>query len=234
MYSRGVYRFTMRRALLTSLWTLLLLLATNMLWSACAALEIGAPRYDDRKRAGCTFLKSTDSLSVEEFASATQTILKIRMVESDSIDPAMIKEAYPLEFGEVAPGWAQRRIMRWRRPDGTIEEMDWTFHAVGWPFRLLWKGFESTRTEGWRVPRSAIVLQKSDDEYDTLEFPLRPILAGQLFYAAFWLSVLIGVPALRRAHRRRCGRCIQCGYDLRGADHAACPECGEGSKGIPT
>ena len=30
----------------------------------------------------------------------------------------------------------------------------------------------------------------------------------------------------RRYIRRRKGLCLQCGYDLRGADHEACPECG--------
>ena len=35
-----------------------------------------------------------------------------------------------------------------------------------------------------------------------------------------------GEVALRRHIRRKRGLCVSCGYDLRHADHAACPECG--------
>jgi len=76
--------------------------------------------------------------------------------------------------------------------------------------------------------------------------PLRPILPGflvnTLFYAATWFCIFFGVAALRRAIRRGRGRCVKCGYDLRGqrtSDEATerrsdggvrigCPECGWG------
>ncbi len=64
--------------------------------------------------------------------------------------------------------------------------------------------------------------------------PLRPIWPGfafnTLFYAAL-LWLLIPVPfALRRHIRRKRGLCVACGYDLRHANHDACPECGAGPK----
>jgi hypothetical protein len=31
----------------------------------------------------------------------------------------------------------------------------------------------------------------------------------------------------RLRHRRAAGQCLACGYDLRGAEHECCPECGE-------
>jgi len=43
------------------------------------------------------------------------------------------------------------------------------------------------------------------------------------------LVVLVATPTLwlwRCDRRRRPGLCIKCGYDLRGADHKVCPECG--------
>jgi len=62
--------------------------------------------------------------------------------------------------------------------------------------------------------------------------PLRPIWPGfllnTLLYAAI-CGLLFAAPlAARRGHRRRRGRCIRCGCDLRDRpdDAAACPECG--------
>ncbi len=60
--------------------------------------------------------------------------------------------------------------------------------------------------------------------------PLRPIWPGfginTLFYAAILWPVILGPFALRRHFRRKRGLCVSCGYDLRHADHEACPECG--------
>ncbi len=65
-------------------------------------------------------------------------------------------------------------------------------------------------------------------------FPLRPILPGllinTLFYAVLWFAILFGFSTSRRTIRRARGRCLKCGYDLRGTSEAAegCPECGWG------
>ncbi len=60
--------------------------------------------------------------------------------------------------------------------------------------------------------------------------PLRPIwpdfAINTLFYAAILWLVIPGPFALRRFARRRRGLCVACGYDLRHADHNACPDCG--------
>ncbi len=60
--------------------------------------------------------------------------------------------------------------------------------------------------------------------------PLRPMWPGfainTLFYAAILWLVIPGPFALRRLIRRRRGLCAACGYDLRHAEHEACPECG--------
>jgi len=60
--------------------------------------------------------------------------------------------------------------------------------------------------------------------------PVRPILPGfivnTLFYAAIWFGVLFVPGIAKRAIRRKRGRCVKCGYDLRGDVAAGCPECG--------
>ena len=59
--------------------------------------------------------------------------------------------------------------------------------------------------------------------------PLRPIWPGfainTVFYAAIlWLP--FAPFQLRRFLRVNRGRCIKCGYDLRGTAHMICSECG--------
>ncbi len=66
--------------------------------------------------------------------------------------------------------------------------------------------------------------------------PIRPIWPGfainTVFYAAIlwllWLSPFV----VRRVIRRKRGHCINCGYDLRGAEHEVCPECGASTKRV--
>ena len=60
--------------------------------------------------------------------------------------------------------------------------------------------------------------------------PLHPIWPGfainTVFYAALLWIVTLGPGTARWIIRRKQRRCINCGYDLRHADHNACPECG--------
>ena len=67
----------------------------------------------------------------------------------------------------------------------------------------------------------------------TRPIPLSPLFPGfalnSLFYAALLWIGFMGLSKTRSLHRRRRGRCAQCGYDLRGGEHERCPECGAGS-----
>ncbi len=62
--------------------------------------------------------------------------------------------------------------------------------------------------------------------------PLRPIWPGftvnTIFYAAILWLLTLGPFTARRIIRRKRGRCIKCGYDLRGTSGGGggCPECG--------
>ena len=68
------------------------------------------------------------------------------------------------------------------------------------------------------------------DERGLRAIPLRIVWLGFVFntiiYAVFlWLLTLAPFTA-RRMIRRKRGRCIKCGYDLRNVEHEKCPECG--------
>jgi hypothetical protein len=61
--------------------------------------------------------------------------------------------------------------------------------------------------------------------------PYRPVWIGFaldtiVYAAALWCLFLLLPGRWRRRRRAKRGWCIACGYDLRGHDHAACPECG--------
>jgi hypothetical protein len=101
--------------------------------------------------------------------------------------------------------------------------------VVGWPFSSL-RGWWASLPDG--SIRSDALWGKGLPEIKDrpLLFPLRPVWPGfavnALFYAAI-LWLLWSAPfAARRLVRRRRGRCIACGYDLRASAHDACPECG--------
>lgn len=54
-----------------------------------------------------------------------------------------------------------------------------------------------------------------------------------LYATVVWL-IFGGLSLVRRILRRRRGLCLRCGYDLRGAAHSRCPECGDEVAGSPT
>jgi len=67
--------------------------------------------------------------------------------------------------------------------------------------------------------------------------PLYPIWSGFLvntiFYAVILWLLIPGPFVLRRFTRRKRGLCENCAYDLRGAEHDACPECGTKCNPLP-
>ena len=106
---------------------------------------------------------------------------------------------------------------------------------TGWPLRSL-SGerivpYESVR--GWKngqVWKREFISAVASPATPLTVRPLRPqpfgFLVNSLLYAAaIWLLV-VGPRDVRRWLRKRRGHCINCGYDLRGAEHEVCPECG--------
>ncbi len=82
-------------------------------------------------------------------------------------------------------------------------------------------------TEGGRREIERHRMKALNDRPHVPLWPLWPGFAiNTAFYAVLvwmlWLSPIV----VRRVIRRKRGHCIKCGYDLRGAEHEACPECG--------
>ena len=134
----------------------------------------------------------------------------------------------------VLPAWSRAGVRIDR--DGIPRRGSLVEDAWGWPMKAMYARFEADRLglirpeavswgvhcgsygpaiEEWLIPRVV---------------PVGPIWPGfavnTVIYALpLWLLALCPV-ALRRRIRRKRGRCIKCGYDLRGDLAAGCPECG--------
>ena len=153
-------------------------------------------------------------------------------------------------------GWLVRRFIgrriHWNPTTDQPERREVFFvdiYEVGWPSRCLqwesWREFEVNfpqgttvnRNEGHPVPswwRSGITVSAQRFGFGSQSWkalPIHPIYFGfvvnTIVYAVLVWSVTLGPFTVRRAIRRKRGRCIKCGYDLRGTSGGgACPECG--------
>ena len=111
-------------------------------------------------------------------------------------------------------------------------------YEAGWPSygmagRTLWE-------DGQGRYEFALLLPSwiRDRTGRLLEFlPLGPIWPGfainTIFYAAIVWMLWSSPFAARRMIRHKRGRCIKCGYDLRGDFSAGCPECGWRREDVP-
>ncbi len=102
---------------------------------------------------------------------------------------------------------------------------------AGWPCHALQsETWNDGATRVWSRWRISVPINRSGLGPRTCtRLPGRPVWPGfpvnTIFYAALlWLP--FAPFALRRLIRRRRGLCPACAYDLRHAEHEACPECG--------
>ncbi len=123
-------------------------------------------------------------------------------------------------------------------PPGTVLGWGMTVFQAGWPCRTLESKHVQVNVTGGRfaldfkpavtLPANLNFLKVNEARYRTL--PLRPTWPGfainTIFYAAILCLLTLGPFTARRMIRRKRGLCTKCGYDLRGAEHDACPECG--------
>jgi hypothetical protein len=114
------------------------------------------------------------------------------------------------------------------------------FYSVGTPSRSLSLVIWSHSRDWARNHGHPAVINKPPEEMQAWSVagrlvPLRPLWPGfavnTLFYAAV-LWFIFAIPGgVKRLRRRAKGWCIHCGYDLRGASHDRCPECGKAVHG---
>ncbi len=117
--------------------------------------------------------------------------------------------------------FSSRSNVYYQYADGTTEVVHEPTEVVhGWPLLAL--------TSEWLVERG---WEDTAIRYGDEVLPLAPIWPGfvinTLFYAAILWLLTLGPFTARRLIRRKRGRCIKCGYDLRGTEHEVCPECGQ-------
>ena len=98
--------------------------------------------------------------------------------------------------------------------------------AYGYPFRSL--SFVHLYTGDGRDDMIGIPLVNGDT---TRYLPAHVIWTGTALntavYGASFFALIMVRLTMYRVIRHLRGRCRSCGYDLRGADHEACPECGK-------
>lgn len=127
------------------------------------------------------------------------------------------------------PGWAAHPPARFS--DGFVPPrgIDATTEATGIPWRCAKSVILGGPQDGYfAYQRNGVLEWQGKGLY--LGLPVFPIWPGLLGNIAVWSAaafILLWSPsAIRRARRRRGGRCEACGYVLMGLREGRCPECG--------
>ncbi len=108
--------------------------------------------------------------------------------------------------------------------------------AHGWPCLVTWS--QGMLRYSSMSSRPLVILRHGSWEIPFIRpangvrpsvgfFPIwHGVIVNTIFYGAILWLLTLGPFTARRMIRRKRGWCINCGYDLRGAEHKVCPECG--------
>jgi len=137
-------------------------------------------------------------------------------------------------WDDTLPGWEQvpirtRADVPWWSSSiaGSQDYVSRYQFAAGWPFAACRSYGHWYFQEGNQISL-AVKLRRTNG---TIVLPYGPIwpglLANTAIYGSAWWALLFGPGMFIRWRRRRAGRCVKCGYDLRGLSPGSeCPECG--------
>jgi hypothetical protein len=150
--------------------------------------------------------------------------------ELRSVSPADSWRAPPAY--EAVPSWSRLGPAR----SGAHRMVD-AEEAAGWPLKSMWAAVVESRGQGWITLSSTAIhfagwtTPMADGTVHSQRLlPLLPIWRGfainTFLYSAILALLFYPPRVIRRAIRARRGLCTSCGYDLRGAAHERCPECG--------
>ncbi len=139
-------------------------------------------------------------------------------------------------WDEREPPWWSRSLQK-AVPEHTRFQRQtvWDCEVVaGWPVVCTRCDFTAERVRGQivlhitRGVESDRVLPNAVPRIYPIDPIWRGLLANSAVFGSAWF-ILLGVPTMIvRVRRRRAGRCLHCGYDLRATTGDKCPECGRG------
>jgi hypothetical protein len=162
-----------------------------------------------------------------EFPEAGATLWIVDLFRFTDTEPSagdLLDGTIPADIGPL--------LMRWSRGTANFPQPPThvRVYAFGWPAYSLACG---TPDRFDSPPEWFGLLEMPFEPFwlrlDGLPIHVMPrgFAIDTVLAAALWSLVLFGVPAARRRHRRRRGRCASCGYDLRSLTAGTtCPECG--------
>ena len=148
-----------------------------------------------------------------------------RLPDFPGFSGAATGRRFPAEFlRHTSAGWPLLSLDGEEWIESYEPRWEWMKDGSGWntePYETKWVRYVEIPVD--TMGAGIMPLPRS--------IPFRPVWPGFAINTVFYASILwlltLGPVTARRMIRRKRGRCIQCGYDLRGhSEGDACPECG--------
>ena len=167
---------------------------------------------------------------------ASSVFLELRLVDAARLWSEIAPSDWPTWDADETDArtersWGQSVDVVWSTASGGPHVV--VSYRQGFPVRglrglLLWDSSGPRAVNAIYFDWSQV--DPSSGRYSVLGYsPLWPgFVVNTVFYAAILWLLTLGPFTLRRLIRHKRGLCIKCGYDLRGAEHEVCPECGVG------